>query len=145
MESMMGGSPGGDGDCVGDCLHHNRCLRGKAAIAGSVKFPAYTAFAARAAIAAVAAWLVAVAAWWWWEWWEWWEWRLMRGSKTLFTTSNGYMGGTVATRRRFMGAAFYRRQIERPAPPRTALDNRRAHSTVHRSSFDTGITPTTIE
>ena len=53
---MVGGSTGGDGDCVGDCHHRNRCLRAKAAIAGSVKLPAHTAFAARAAVTAVAAW-----------------------------------------------------------------------------------------
>ena len=86
----MGGSTEGDGDCVDDCLHRNRYLRAKAAIAGRAKFPARTAFAARVAI-------TAVAAWWWWEW------RLMRGSETLPTTRNGFMGGTVATRRRFMG------------------------------------------
>ena len=42
----------------------------------------------------------------------------MRGTETLFTTRNGFMGGTVVTRRRFVGAAFYRRQLELPAPPR---------------------------
>ena len=54
MESMEGGSAvgDGDGDGGGDCAHHNRSLRVKAAFAGSVKFPANTAFAARAAIPA---------------------------------------------------------------------------------------------
>ena len=34
----------------GRCVYRNRCLRVKAAFAGSAKFPANTAFAARAAI-----------------------------------------------------------------------------------------------
>ena len=38
----------------------------------------------------------------------------MRGSKTLFTTRNGFMGGIVATTKRFMGAPFYRWQLEPP-------------------------------
>ena len=42
----------------------------------------------------------------------------MRGSKTLYTSRNGFMGGIVATRRRFMETAFYRPQLERPVPPR---------------------------
>ena len=105
MELMVGGSTGGGGDCIGDRLNRNCCLRAKAAIAGSVEFLAHTAFAVRAAI-------TAVAAWWWWEW------RLMRGSKTLLTARNGLMGGTIATRRRFMETAFYQRQLERPAPSR---------------------------
>ena len=54
---MVGGSAGGDGDCVGVCVHRNRCLRVKAAFAGSVKFPANEAFAARAAIPAAVVWL----------------------------------------------------------------------------------------
>ena len=39
---------------------------------------------------------------------------MMEGSKTLFTTRNGFMVGTVATTKRFMGAAFYRWQLEPP-------------------------------
>ena len=39
------------GDGGGGCVHRNRCLRVKAAFAGSVKFPANEAFAARAATA----------------------------------------------------------------------------------------------
>ena len=57
VEWMVGGSAGGDG-----YVHRNRWLRVKAAIAGSVKFPANTAFVARAAITAAAA------VWWWLEW-----------------------------------------------------------------------------
>ena len=53
----MGGFAGGDGDGGSDCVHRNRCLRVKAAFAGSVKFPANTAFAARAAIPAAVVWL----------------------------------------------------------------------------------------
>ena len=45
---------------------------------------------------------------------------MMEGSKTLFTTRNGFMVGTVATTKRFMGAAFHRWQLE----PSMALDNR---------------------
>ena len=52
MEAIVGGSAGGDGDCVGGCVRRNRCLRVKAAFGGSVKFLAKTAFAARAAITA---------------------------------------------------------------------------------------------
>ena len=52
------------------------------------------------------------------------RWLLMlcgeEGSKTLFTTRNGFMVGTVATTKRFMGAAFSRSQLEPPM----ALDNR---------------------
>ena len=48
----MGGFAGGGGDGGGGCAHRNRCLRVKAAFAGSVKFPANKAFAARAAIPA---------------------------------------------------------------------------------------------
>ena len=44
---------------------------------------------------------------------------VMEGSKALFTTRNGFMVGTVATRKRFMGATFYRWQLEPPM----ALDN----------------------
>ena len=39
---------------------------------------------------------------------------VMEGSKTLFTTRNGFMVGNVATTKRFMGAAFYRWQLEPP-------------------------------
>ena len=52
VESMEGGSAVGNGDGGGGCARRNRCLRVKAAFAGSVKFPANTAFAARAAIPA---------------------------------------------------------------------------------------------
>ena len=93
MELMVGGSTGGGGDCIGDRRNRNRCLRAKAAIAGSVKFPVHTAFAARAAV-------TAVAAWWWWEW------RLMRGSKTVFTSRNGFMGGTRCHQKKFHGNCF---------------------------------------
>ena len=58
VESIVGGSTEGDGDCVDDCLHRNRYLRAKAAIAGRAKFPARTAFAARAAIPMVVVWLL---------------------------------------------------------------------------------------
>ena len=44
------------GDGGGGCVHRNRCLRVKAAFAGSVKFLANEAFAPRAAIVA-AVWL----------------------------------------------------------------------------------------
>ena len=55
---MVGGSAGGDGDGGGGCVHRNRCLRVKAAFAGSVNLPANTAFAARTAItAAVVGWV----------------------------------------------------------------------------------------
>ena len=94
------------GDIGGGCTHRNRCLRVKAAFAGSAKLPANTAFAVRAAIMAVV--------WWWWDWW--WDWRLVGGLKRLFTTRNGFTGGTDTTTKRLMGAAFYRRQLERPAP-----------------------------
>ena len=57
MESLVGGFAGGDGDGGGGCAHHNRCLRAKAAFAGSDKFPANKAFAARAAIPAAVVWL----------------------------------------------------------------------------------------
>ena len=50
MESSVGGFAGGDGDGGGGCAHRNRCLRVKAAFAGSDKFPANEPFAARAAI-----------------------------------------------------------------------------------------------
>ena len=49
MESLVGGSAGGDGDGGGGCIHRNRCLPVKAAFAESLKFPANKAFAARAA------------------------------------------------------------------------------------------------
>ena len=52
VESLVGGSAGGDGDGGGGCIHRNRCLRVKAAFAGSLKFPANKAFATRAAIMA---------------------------------------------------------------------------------------------
>ena len=65
VESLVGGFAGGDGDGGGGCAHRNRCIRVKAAFAGSVKFPANEAFAARAAIPAAVVWL-------WWEWWWWW-------------------------------------------------------------------------
>ena len=45
---------------------------------------------------------------------------VMEGSKTLFTTRNGFMVGTVGTTKRFTGAAFHRWQLEPPM----ALDNR---------------------
>ena len=51
---MVGVSAGGGGDGGGGSVHCNRCLRVKAASAGSVKFPANEAFAARAAIPAAA-------------------------------------------------------------------------------------------
>ena len=66
----MGGFAGGDGDGGGGCDHRNRCLRVKAAFAGSVKFPANEAFAARAAIPAAVVWFWGE----WWEWWWWWWW-----------------------------------------------------------------------
>ena len=65
VESLVGGFAGGDGDGGGGCAHRNRCLRAKAAFAGSDKFPANKAFAARAAIPVAVVWL----------WGEWWEWR----------------------------------------------------------------------
>ena len=58
MESLAGGFAGSDCDGGGGCAHHNRCLRVKAAFAGSVKFPANVAFAARAAIPAAVVWLL---------------------------------------------------------------------------------------
>ena len=57
VESLVGGFGGGDGDGGGGCAHRNRCLRAKAARAGSDKFPANKAFAARAAIPAAVVWL----------------------------------------------------------------------------------------
>ena len=57
VESWAGGFAGGDGDRGGGCAHRNRCLRAKAACAGSDKFPANIAFAARAAIPAAVVWL----------------------------------------------------------------------------------------
>ena len=57
MESLVGGFAGGDGYGGGGCVNRNRCLRVKAAFAGSVKFLANEAFAARAAIPAAAVWL----------------------------------------------------------------------------------------
>ena len=56
MESLAGGFAGGDGDGGGGCAHRNRCLRAKAAFAGSDKFLANEAFAARAAILAAVVW-----------------------------------------------------------------------------------------
>ena len=56
LESLVGGSAGGDGDGGGGCVHRNRCLRVKAAFAGNVRFSANTAFAARAAIPAPVGW-----------------------------------------------------------------------------------------
>ena len=53
----MGGFAGGDGDGGGGCDHRNRCLRVKAAFAGSVKFPANEAFSARVVIPAAVVWL----------------------------------------------------------------------------------------
>ena len=55
---------------------------------------------------------------------------LMGGSKTLFTTRNGFMGGTVATTKRFMGAAFYRRQLEPPWFLTTAKPTERSIETL---------------
>ena len=52
LESLVRGFAAGDGDGGGGCAHRNRCLRAKAAFAGSDKFPANIAFAARAAIPA---------------------------------------------------------------------------------------------
>ena len=52
MVESLGGFAGGHGDGGGGCAHRNRCLRVKAAFAGSVKFPANEAYAARAAILA---------------------------------------------------------------------------------------------
>ena len=51
------GEPSGSngGDCGGHCVHHNRCLRVKAAFAGSAKSPANTGFATRVAITVAAA------------------------------------------------------------------------------------------
>ena len=63
MESMVGASAGGDGNCFGGGVHRNRCLCLKAAFSGSVKFLAHTAFAARVAITAAVVW----------RWSEWWE------------------------------------------------------------------------
>ena len=63
----MGGFAGGDGDGGGGCDQRNRCLRVKAAFAGSVKFTANEVFAVRGAIPAAVVWL-------WGEYWEWW-WR----------------------------------------------------------------------
>ena len=40
---------------------------------------------------------------------------VMEGSKTLYPTRNGFMEGTVATTKRFMGAAPYRWQLEPPS------------------------------
>ena len=54
---MVGGFAGGDGDGGGGCDHRNRCLRVKAAFAGSVKFPANEAFSARVVIPAAVVWL----------------------------------------------------------------------------------------
>ena len=53
---MLGGFAGGDGDGDGGCAHHNRCLRVKAALAGSDKFQENKAFAARAAIPVAVVW-----------------------------------------------------------------------------------------
>ena len=64
VESLVGGFAGGDGDGGGGCAHRNRCIRAKAAFAGSDEFPANKAFAARAAIPAAVVWL-------WWLWWVW--------------------------------------------------------------------------
>ena len=58
VESLVEGFAGGDGDGGGGGAHRNRCLRAKAALAGSVKFPANVAFAARAAIPAGLVWLL---------------------------------------------------------------------------------------
>ena len=78
VESLVGGFAGGDGDGNAGCAHRNRCLRAKAALAGSVKFPANEAFAARAAITAAVVWV-------WWEWWWWgrWWWRRCREESSL--------------------------------------------------------------
>ena len=53
----MGGFARRYSDGGGSYAHRNRCLRVKAAFAGSVKFPAKKAFAARAAIPAAVVWL----------------------------------------------------------------------------------------
>ena len=55
---------------------------------------------------------------------------VMGGSKALFTTSNGFMGGTVATRKLFMGTAFYRWQLEPPWGLTTAKPTERSIETL---------------
>ena len=89
MQSMEGGSTIGDGDGGGHCAHLNRCLRLKAAFAGSVNFLANTAFTARAAIPACGA-LVMVRL----VEWHWWWMRLMGSFGSGCNRGNRYDGSS---------------------------------------------------
>ena len=55
--------------------------------------------------------------------------------KTVFTTRNAFTGGIVATTKRLMGIAFYSTDGNLNASASVALDNRRAHRTLHWNSL----------